>query len=121
MPRGIVLEAMSFHEAAILGFWYLIRRCWYELGWWRVVKQRSICLDGPRCAVAQKRAHCRANPANMPKNLVIFIGPQLDGDSYTEAHFIVRIRHSISWHIASGPAANPVLQAGKYQGHPRKI
>jgi hypothetical protein len=73
-----------------------------------MVKQRSICLDGPRCAVAQKCAHCRANSANMPKNLVILIGPQLGRDSYSEANFIVRIRHSMSWHIGSGPAANPV-------------
>jgi hypothetical protein len=94
---------------------HLIRRCWDDLRRESTVKQRSICLDSPRCAVTQKCAHGRADPANMPKNLVILIWPQIDGDSYSEANFIVRIRHSTSWHIASGPAANPVPRAGKFR------
>jgi hypothetical protein len=39
----------------------------------------------------------------MAKKLVILVGPQLDGDSYSEANFVVRIGHSISWHIVSRP------------------
>jgi hypothetical protein len=46
----------------------------------------------------------------MPKKLVIFIGSQLDDDSYSEANFLVRVRHSISWHIVSSPDASRVAK-----------
>jgi hypothetical protein len=69
------------------------------------VEHWAILLNGSCCALAQKCAHGRADPANMSEKLVVFIGPQLDGNSYSESAFIVRVRHSRSRHIASSPEA----------------
>src|ERR1700722_15462172 len=75
---------------------HLIRRCWDDFRRESTVKQRSVLLNGPCGTLAQKCAHGRADPANMSKKLIIFVGPWLDGNSSSEADVLIHVRHSFS-------------------------
>jgi hypothetical protein len=86
------------------------------------LRVRKPLLHHPRRALAQERAHRRADLAHVANELVILIRPQLHDDAHCAAATSVHVRHSLppagSARLAVGRVTRSPTDSPRYAPHP---